>query len=318
MRRVLCIGDACADITIPYGAAKLGDNSAQPQFFPGGTVANTASGLGRLGVDCAFLCKAGTDYYGRRMCHALRRDGVDTTRFYLDETLVSTQILAVIDEQRDRFTFLMPYTAPSYLELSAQDIPESLADEFDAVFTSGLLLFRNPAAENVCNFLEHCAQKGVPVFLDVNLRVETRACESPYLRRVLDCASYVFASAQDELLPLTGCADVDSAARQLVTQRRSVVARMGADGAAVYSARGVFHCDSFPVAVVDTLGAGDCYNSAFLFALTQGWDDATANRCGCAAAALCISRAGARNGPSEATLRSFLAAHGVTLPPART
>lgn len=48
MKRVLCVGDACADLLIPYGHARNG-REAKVGFAPGGTVANTASAWGAWG-----------------------------------------------------------------------------------------------------------------------------------------------------------------------------------------------------------------------------------------------------------------------------
>ena len=81
MSKILSLGDACVDIVIPYGEAKK-DADAFPEFTCGGASANTASGLGRLGVDCAFLGKAGDDYFGRVMKNELEKDGVDTSCFF--------------------------------------------------------------------------------------------------------------------------------------------------------------------------------------------------------------------------------------------
>lgn len=310
MKRILCIGDACADLTIPYGAAKKGDDRAEPKLYPGGSVANTASGLGRLGVDCAFFGKAGKDYYGREMRRALKDDGVDVASFLLDDNCLSTQILVVIDEHGDRFPFLMPRQAPGYLQLFPEEFPK--ATDFDAVFTSGLMLFEEPAAANICDYLERCRDIGVKVFVDINLRLETRTQDRAYLMRALNCADFVFASLEDDLIPLTGIEDPDEAAKQLVTEKRTVIVRMGAKGARVYTANSVSHCGGFPVEVADTLGAGDCYNSGFLYALSKGRSVEDANICACAAAAMGITKTGARNCPDEAALMEFLTRRGMT------
>ena len=312
MKRILCVGDACADIVIPYGEATRGAG-AEPRFFPGGTVANTASGLGRLGANCAFLGKAGSDYFGKQMRASLADDGVDVSRFLLDDTLSSVLVLVVIDEKNDRFPFLMPRVKPSHLELFPRDLPDALLDSFDLVHTSGLMLFENPAAESVCGFLERCRARGVEVSLDVNLRIETAGQDFARLQRAVDCANYLLGSGPDELAPLAGLDDPDAAARSLVRASRAVVCRMGAAGSRVYTADGVASCSAFPVEIADTLGAGDCFNSGFLFALASGANLAAANVCGCGAAALNLTKSGARNGPTRAELLDFLAQNGVTL-----
>ena len=306
MKKILCLGDACADVVIPFGAVKKG-LSAYPEFTPGGTAANTASALARLSVPCAFLGKAGNDYFGKEMKTALQKDGADVTHFTLDSALSSTLILVVLDEENERYPFLMPRKDPAHLYLYRQDLPESLLDDCDFVHTTGLMLFENPAAEAVCSFLELCKKKGVPVSLDINLRVETQKMDTTYLRRALNCTTYLFGSAREELQPLTGEKDAESAARSLVTKERVVISRMGAEGATVYTQNEAFFCGAYKVSVADTLGAGDCYNSGFLLGLYEGASLAAANRLGCAAAALNLTKPGARNAPSRVELAQFLA-----------
>lgn len=159
MKRVLCVGDACADLLIPYGHARNG-REAKVGFAPGGTVANTASGLGRLGADCAFAGVAGQDEYGEEMKNSLALDGVDVSRFRLREGLSSTMVMVVLDENQERYPFLLPRDRQAHLELRREDLPESLLEGVDYVHTSGLMLFENPAAEAVCAFLELCKRRG--------------------------------------------------------------------------------------------------------------------------------------------------------------
>lgn len=313
MRRILCIGDSCADILLPYGSAKAGGESA-PSFIPGGTVANTASGLGHLGCDCAFLGKSGNDYFGKSLYASLQRDSVDTSYYTLEQQLCSTMILVVLDETGDRFPFLMPREKPSHLELYPQDFPDGLETRFDIVHTSGLMLFENPAADSICGFFERCHAQDMQVCIDLNFRVETVGKDDRYLRRAIDCATVLFGSGEEELCPLTGLADPEAAARSLVTDRRIVVSRLGAKGAKVYTKAEEALCPGFQVPVKDTLGAGDTYNSGFLFALVQNWELAVANICGCAAAALNLTKSGARNCPSREALTGFLQQNGICLP----
>ena len=65
---------------------------------------------------------------------------------------------------------------------------------------------------------------------------------------------------------------------------------------------------AFPVKVVDTTAAGDCFNAAFAVALTRGNPPADAARYAAAAAAISVTRAGAQPSlPSAAEVEAFLA-----------
>jgi ribokinase len=65
---------------------------------------------------------------------------------------------------------------------------------------------------------------------------------------------------------------------------------------------------AFPVKVVDTTAAGDCFNAAFAVALTRGKAPALAARYAVAAAAISVTRAGAQPSlPSAVEVEAFLA-----------
>jgi len=305
MKQILCLGDACADIVIPFGAAKSG-MQVFPDFSCGGTAANTASGLGRLGADCTFLGKAGDDFFGRAMKNALQCDGVNTDYFILDNNLSSVLILVVIDEKNERFPFLMPRENPSHLQLFDEDIPDRLLEQVSFVHSTGLMLFEEPAAGAVCRCLEKCAACGIKVSLDLNLRIETLQQNRGYLLKAINSVDYLFGSGLDEFVPLTGINDPLEAARSLVTEKRTVICRMGDRGSVALEQNGEYRCEAFSVNVADTLGAGDAFNSGFLWALAKGESLQFANRAGCAAAAINISKTGARNCPNEQELLSFL------------
>jgi len=83
----------------------------------------------------------------------------------------------------------------------------------------------------------------------------------------------------------------------------TVVLKRGAAGCLV--ARGAERTvvPALPVRVVDTTGAGDCWNAGFLAALMHGEDVVTAARIGHACAAYCIEHVGGSAGiPDYATV----------------
>jgi ribokinase len=86
------------------------------------------------------------------------------------------------------------------------------------------------------------------------------------------------------------------------------VTTLGALGA-IISKRGEpeITIPAYKVEPVDTTGAGDTFTGAFLASLDAGLDLATAGRIASAAAAICVTRAGAADAsPSRAEIEAFL------------
>ncbi len=74
---------------------------------------------------------------------------------------------------------------------------------------------------------------------------------------------------------------------------------------------------SFPVAVVDSAGAGDSFRGGLIYGLLHGWSDEHTLRFACAVAALvCTTAPGCVHPPELAQVREFLVRQGAPPPPA--
>ena len=135
MSRILCIGDCCADILIPYGEAK-NNKQANVNIVGGGTTANTCSGLARLGLHRSFISNCGNDSIGRKLKAELEQDGADVSLLKLRDDISTPQVLVIIDENKDRFPFLMPKASENQLYVYPEDLNENLLDEFDYIITT--------------------------------------------------------------------------------------------------------------------------------------------------------------------------------------
>ena len=314
MLPVLCYGDICADLLIPYGQAlsvkhtTVDPDALTVRFYHGGSVANTAVTLARLGAPTLFLGTAGQDAFGRALKEGLAREGVDASLLTLKEAAMTTMVLLVLDEQGERVPFAFPRVGASQHDVTADQIPDDILSRISWMHSSGMTLREDPAAVNQLALMRRCREAGIPVALDVNARLESLQDRTfaDNMQTALSCCDLLFGSAQDELCPLVGETDPDRAARKLLDTVPMVVARRGEKGAVVYTRDGVFSSPAFSVPIRDRVGAGDVYDGAFLAALLEGCTPQEANRRACAAGAWCVSHFGGRSGPTPSELRSIL------------
>ena len=303
MSKVLCIADSCADILIPYGELKEG-RDASVSFSCGGSGANSVYALAKLNVPVAFCGKAGKDLYGKEMKRQLEKAGADTEYFILDEDMVSTQILVVIDENRDRFPLLMPREEPSYLQIGREDLDAIDLSKTDCILSNGMMLFDEPAAPAICDFLKKAHEDGIRIVIDINYRVETLHKDQRYLNAVLEIADHILGSKEDDFLPLTKEADIEKAVCHFHREQTLVVRTK--EGSTIYHEGKQYYTDRFEVEVEDTLGAGDAFNAGYIYGLVDHQDEETCGILGCAAAAYCVSGKGARHVPLESELLKML------------
>ena len=314
MLPVLCYGDICADLLIPYGQAlsaqyrDVDPDALTVRFSHGGSVANTAVTLARLGAPALFLGSAGQDAFGRALKAGLEKEGVDASLLTLKEASMTTMVLLVLDEQGERVPFAYPRVKASQHDITSDQIPDDILARISWMHSSGMTLREDPAAANQLALMRRCREAGIPVALDVNARLESMQ-DSTFARNMqsaLRCCDLLFGSAEDELCPLVGESDPDRAAKKLLEIVPMVVARKGEKGATVYTRGEVLSSPAFFVPIRDRVGAGDVYDGAFLAALLMGCDPREANRRACAAGAWCVSHFGGRSSPTEEELRTVL------------
>jgi sugar/nucleoside kinase (ribokinase family) len=152
-------------------------------------------------------------------------------------------------------------------------------------------------------------EAGVSVSLDLNLRLESWGLDES-LRAVFDQAislsDVVFGSGTDEIVPYTGLDSIRAGAEAISDGLRTVIARLGSQGAMAVAPGEIFSSPAIDVAVVDTLGAGDAFNGGFISAQLEAFSLEESVRWGNGAAALKIGQKGARGLPSRAELTEFL------------
>lgn len=304
MKKILCFGDICPDLLIPYGAAKNPATAPEEQlvrFRHGGSVANTASGLGRLGVPVLFAGTAGDDYFGRALKSELEADGVDTRCLRLAPELMTVQILIVVDEKGERIPFAFPHKGASQHQILPEQIPLSLLEEVGWMHSSGITLREEPAASTQLQLARLCRERHIPISLDINARPESRedSTFARYLREMLPLCDVLLGSLEEELCPLAGEENPEKAIQILLETVPMVVARRGGNSALLYTREACYEAPVEPVTVTDSVGAGDAYNAGFLSALYEGLSPEAANRRGVYCGTVCVTRPGARSCPGR-------------------
>lgn len=69
----------------------------------GGTSANTAVALAKIGLDVSFVGTVGDDQYGRFVMQDFKDAGVDVTGLVADSTLSTVGVFAFVDDRGERY-----------------------------------------------------------------------------------------------------------------------------------------------------------------------------------------------------------------------
>ena len=298
MAEVLCIGDSCADIIIPFDRKQI-------TISCGGAAANTACALGKLNISTALCAKAGNDPAGRQMKDELDAVNVDTSCFILDEKLSSTQIEITIDRNGERHPILLNAEDPSYLSIYPEDLERIGLSDTRYILTNGMMLFRDPAASSILDFLKEAHDRGIQIFLDINCRPETKDQDRKILMQVIGLSDILCGSIEDDFFTLCETDSLEEAVSRFSKKDRILIAH-DADGSYVFFNDETYHCPSFKVQVIDSIGAGDNFNAGFLYGLIHKKSLEECNILACATAAYSLQKEGARNSPDEKQLYDFI------------
>ena len=302
MRRIICIGDLCADLIVPYGEARRnisairsGELKSQSvELRSGGTVGNASVVLGKLGSEPIFITDLCDDGLGRFLRSEMERHGVDMS--YAPEGERGAMVcIAVLDDQGDRTMFSWLPPGAGYPTFSESSFSEDLFSMDAVLFTGGMTLSNDvPSMDAVYSFIKRMKQETDSVFVfDLNARIESYGLDETrrhYYDLYIELADVVLGSGLEEFGPIAGGADFrDCALRlsagwgadRLPSGRRLVIARDGAGPVLIAGAgscvdspddEAVMTVPVEPVRVISTVGAGDAFDAAFMHAMNRGVD----------------------------------------------
>lgn len=266
---VLVVGEALVDIV------HRADGSVDEK--PGGSPANVAITLGRLGRRPRLLTHLGDDDRGRLVRAWLEASGVEVAGRAAARTSTATAVLDATGAAR--YDFAIDW-----------DVDAADAELPGAVHVGSIATTLAPGADAVLALVERARGRALVTF-DPNIRPNLVADADDVRRRVralIERADVVKASDEDVAWLHPG-ADLEEVAPSWVASGPAlVVVTAGADGAVAATAAGAARIPSAPVEVVDTVGAGDTFMGALIDGLLSA--GATGGAAHAAVAALEESR----------------------------
>ncbi|MEZ0094765.1 carbohydrate kinase [Streptacidiphilus sp. EB129] len=255
---VLVIGEALADI--------LTDAEGRRQVHPGGSPANVALGLARLGHPVRLATRVGRDEYGRLLRDHLGRSGVQLAEGSVVDGGTSTATAVLTADGVASYEFDLEWALPQR-SLAQWSAPDGIAH----LHTGSLATSLAPGAAQVFAAVRS-ARGATTISYDPNLRPALLGppdWERPGVEALVAASDLVKASAED-LAWL--CPDEDArtvAARWAQAGPALVVLTLGEHGALAFWRRGSCAVPPEPTRVVDTVGAGDSFMAALLSGLIR-------------------------------------------------
>ncbi len=309
-KRILVVSSANMDFVqniskIPT-AGETTMESGSYKLIPGGKGANSAIAAARLGADCVFCAKLGTDAYGATLRDLYISEGINISALKFTSE-ASTGLASILVEENGA-NRIMVFPGANNL-LNADDAEEALLCYPDALF-----MHLEIPDEAVLTAAHYAAKKGVPIFIDAGPAKPDFPFEKlPPLE--------VFSPNETETEIYTGINPntAENALRAAVALEKAVkshyyVIKLGDRGALIYDGKYYNIAQSYEVKAVDTTAAGDSFTAALTLEYLRSGNIMHSARYANAVGAFVVSRPGASTSiPNEKQLADFVKINEIEL-----
>ncbi|MBF6626359.1 ribokinase [Aerococcaceae bacterium zg-BR9] len=279
--KITVIGSISTDIIVEASVAPMVGETVRGDklsFSYGGKGANQAIAVSRLGVETEMIGSVGQDDFGSRLVRNLDENSINTKCIKIVERHSGTAIIQLIKGDNS-----IIYIPGANEELTIDDI-ENVRDDLES---SSFVIIQNEVNEGVVKrTIDICDELNVPTLYNP---APARQISEKYIDKV----SYLTPN-ETEFKVLFPNQSVEAV---LYRYPLKLIVTLGEKGALFYDGAEIKLIAAYKVEnVVDTTGAGDCFNGAFAVARMKGLEVEQAIKFANLAASISIQKLGAQAG----------------------
>lgn len=299
--KILVVGSSNTDFVVRTKLfPKPGETVIGNNFFmnPGGKGANQAIAAARLGAAVTFACKVGDDVFGEKSKDMFMHYGIDT-RYVMTVPNTSSGVALITVDEKAENNIVVASGANSCL--TPQDM-----DDIDDFSQYGIVLTQLETPIETVLELSYIAKRhNVPFVLN----------PAPATRLPKELLENIDTITPNEKelgvladMTITDDRSVEVAASKLIQFGiKNVIVTLGSSGAMAVTSEGALKIPAYHVNAIDTTGAGDVFNGAFVVAMSESMPIKKAMIFASAAAAISVTRLGAQQAaPDRKEVEVFL------------
>jgi sugar/nucleoside kinase (ribokinase family) len=282
-------------------------NVTDRRIEPGGS-ANFLVAARNLGIDVAAAGTVGDDVYGAQILAPLRAHDVDVSQVVVLPGSTSTLVLTLTDRQSGEHVFIGHYG-------DGPDMPypaglDAKIEQADAVFLSGYTLVEKRIVAMTSRAVETARSLDKPVYMDVGPLLQL--ADQKLVEWALQRTSVLFLTGDEAALVAR---EAQNYADLLRHGPQIAVVKRGPQGCLIVSRDEWIEVPAFRVDhLVDTVGAGDNFDAAFMAGMLSGLDRRDCARLANAMGAATAQKIGAgTNAPTCAELMAIFERAGETI-----
>ncbi len=312
---LIAVGRIAIDFN-PLDYFKPLSESKEYRKYLGGSPANVAVGLARLGKKVGFIGKVSDDQFGDYVTKFFADEGIDVshvTRAKNGEKLglTFTEILSPTES-----SILMYRDGIADLMLSPDDVDEEYVASAKALLISGTALAQSPSREACLKAMQLAEKNNTRIIFDIDYRPynwKSKDEIAVYYTAVAEHADIIMGSREEYDLTQAIFApqmnDEETAGYWFSKRAKIVIIKHGKKGSTAHTFDGQkYNIKPFPVTAFKSFGGGDGYGSAFLYGLFDGKEIMDCLELGSASASMLVAAHGCSEFmPTVKELEKFIA-----------
>ena len=277
----------------------------------GGSAANIAAGIVKLGGAATLLTTVSDDAVGRFVLRELERYGVERTHVRIVGGQLRTS-LAVVETRLENCQSVIYRNGAADFALAPDDLSSIDFARYAALIVTGTALAVEPSRTATLLAMSRARAAQVPIIFDVDYR--------PYSWGSADDAASICRQAAEvsdmvigndvEFDVMAGGSGGFELAGDVSSQGRTAIYKMGERGAITLADGRTFKTPVDSVVALKPTGAGDAFMAGLVTGLAAGLGLHAAVRRGTAAAAIVVTRVGCAPAcPTSQELDDFIQQH---------
>ncbi len=277
----------------------------------GGDTSNVVLAASKLGLSCAYLSRVGEDPFGEGFLSLWEASGIRTDFVQKDSHHPTGLYFVSFHRGKHVLSYYRKDSAAAHIDPGEFDL--SVLSSVKILHLSGISLAISPEARDFgISLMEAARENGALVSFDTNYRPSLWNKEEArkLLEEIIPRNVHILATTDEEMESLGWGNNPEDLPTRLPGPLYYLI-KMGAKGAYVRGQEEGVFLPSFPVPVVDTVGAGDAFDAGFLRALLRSLPLTEAARYASAVAALvCTGQGPLEKQPTHDEVEAFLSRQG--------
>jgi len=275
----------------------------------GGSSANIAVELTKLGGNCNLLTRVSDDALGRLAINELKKYNINTNliKFQGNGARIS---FAVVESRIEDHQSIIYRNGAADTFMNESDIINTKIENYDCLILTGTCLSAEPSRSATFLAMKIANNNNIPIIMDIDYRPNVwesnQEASRTYINAAKQCSVVIGNDDEFGILSMDYYKGYDFA-KSLANEINLVIYKMGEKGSITFMKNNELSKGIFEVKPLKPTGAGDAFMGGFIGSLLNNYSLEKSIEIGSAAAAIVVTKVGCAPAmPDFNEIKSFM------------